>query len=101
MPSTRTRDALALQAAQDRPRRGGAEARRADAGQVGEGVAEARLQVVSQFFLVEDRDAAKHVAGRAPHAGDDDRLVLVGMGRLGVARSRRFHGAASRRHRRQ
>src|SRR5436305_12216299 len=41
-----------------------------------------------QLFLVEDRYAAENIAGLPLHAGDDDRLILVGM---------RFRGIAGRR----
>ena len=43
--------------------------------------------VAGQLFLVDDRDAAEHVACRRD-AGDDDRLVVVGMRLGGVAGNR-------------
>ena len=60
-------------------RRGRSEARRGHARLAGERFADARPDIVLELFLVHDRDAAEHVARAAAHAGDDDRLVRVGM----------------------
>ena len=44
--------------------------------------------VMGQLFLVDHRDTAEDVAGRAAHAGDDDGLVGIGVGLGGVAGNR-------------
>jgi len=86
-------DALARQAAKDRARGGRAKARGGDAGKLLERVADARARLVRQGFGVHHRHAAEDIACLTPNAGDDDRLVDVGMLRGRVAgdgsRSRR------------
>ncbi len=79
---------VAGKAAQNRRRCRRPEAGRRHARDLGERLADAGPELAVQFGLVEHRDSAEHVLGAALHAGDDDRLVLVGMGGAGVARHR-------------
>ena len=81
-------DAVAAKAAQDRPRRGRAEAGALHAGLARQRLADARAHFPGQVVAVEHRHAAEHVAGPAADAGDDDLVVMV------VMRLRRCGGAS-------
>ena len=76
MPSLEDPDAFTLEAAQDRPRRRGPEARRGDTpGWLASVSPMLGLTSCVELFLVEDRNAAEDISGRSLDAGNDDRLV--------------------------
>ena len=78
--------ALAGKTTKDWARGGRTEARRGHAGLALQRLAEARPDIMLEHLLVDHGDAAEHVARRTADAGDDDRLIGIGVGSLGVTR---------------
>ena len=104
-------DALALEAAQDRPGGVGPVGGGRDAGLPRQRVADRRTDVARQLLAAEHRSAGQHVGAIAAEAGDDDvpgflrvvscrRRRLLRSGRRGLGRLRRGIRGLSRRVRR-
>jgi hypothetical protein len=81
-------DALALEAAQDRPRRIGAEGGGRDPRLARQSLADGRPHVAGKLLARHDRSAGQHVLPVAAEAGDDDVLIMVGVGTIGGLRRR-------------
>ena len=92
--------ALAREAAQDGPRRAGAEGGGGNAGEPGQGIADLRLQVPDQLRAGQHRLARQQVDVLDRMAGDDDRRRRVIMDVIGLRRRLRARDGLGRRLRR-